>query len=121
MVELGELAAHHADFERRNVQVVVASLEGPKEAQRTKDDWKNFVVIADDGCGLALKTRVIHERSGPGGDDTTAPTTILIDRHGIVRWLYRPDSFLERLSPEEVLETVDKHLASDQPKSTRNS
>jgi peroxiredoxin len=121
MVELGELAAHHADFERRNVQVVAASLEGPDEAQKTKKDWKNLVVIADEDRGLALKARVIHERSGPGGSDTAAPTTILIDRHGIVRWLFRPDRFLERLSPEEVLEAVDKYFVPDQPKSTRSS
>jgi peroxiredoxin len=121
MVELGELAAHHADFERRNVQMVVASLEGPEDAQQIKNQWENFIVIADKDRGLASQAQVIHKRSGHGGGDTTAPTTILIDRHGIVRWLFRPDRFLERLSPEEVLEAVDKHLASNQPKTTRNS
>jgi hypothetical protein len=28
-----------------------------------------------------------------------------------VQWVFRPDRFLERLSPDQVLEAVDKHLS----------
>jgi peroxiredoxin len=112
MIELGKLEANHEKFKRRNAQVVVVSLEGPEDAQETKKDFDHLVVVADKERGLTSKVEVIHKHSAPDGGDTSAPTTILIDRHGIVRWLYRPDRFFRRLAPEEVLEAMDKYLAS---------
>jgi hypothetical protein len=45
-----------------------------------------------------------------GGQDPAAPTTILVDGQGTVRWLFRPDRFLERLSPAQLLAAIDEHM-----------
>jgi hypothetical protein len=37
------------------------------------------------------------------------PTTFLIDGKGQVRWHFRPDRHIERLSAAEVLAAVDAH------------
>ena len=42
--------------------------------------------------------------------DADAPTTILVDGQGVVRWVFRPERFLTRLSPEELLAAVDQHV-----------
>jgi hypothetical protein len=47
----------------------------------------------------------------PGGEDTNAPTILLVDGTGAVRWFYRADRFMVRLSPEELLKAVDQHLS----------
>ena len=38
------------------------------------------------------------------------PTTFLVDGSGNVRWLFRPERFLVRLSPAELLAAVDANL-----------
>ncbi len=84
-------------------------MEGPEEAGQTQADFPHLVVVADKGRGLSEAAGVIHPGSTPDGGDTSAPTTVLVDRHGTVRWLYRPGEALTRLSPDEVLEAVDRH------------
>ena len=40
--------------------------------------------------------------------DTNAPTTFLVDGSGYVRWVYRPDRFIERLSADELLQAISE-------------
>ena len=112
MTELGELERHHADFVRRDTRVVVVSLEGPEEAKKTQADFPHLVVVADAQRGLSSVAAAIHPQSAPGGGDTAAPATLLVDRHGTVCWEYRPNTFLSRLSPDELLAAIDQHLAA---------
>jgi peroxiredoxin len=113
MIELGQLEAAHAEFDRRKVRVVAISLENRDAAEKTQSDFPHLVVVADAERKLADAVKVIHKQSAPDGGDTSAPTTILIDGSGTVRWMFRPDRFFRRLSPNEVLAAVDEHL---QPK-----
>lgn len=113
MVELGQLEAAHAEFARRNTQVVVISLEGPADARATQAQFPHLVVVSDAERNLATALGVVHEHSAPDGGDTAAPTTLLVDRSGVVRWLFRPDRFLTRLSPDQVLDAVDRHFARE--------
>lgn len=110
MLELVQLEREHGEFEKRGVQVVVISLEDQDAARQTQQDFPHLVVVSDRSRGLANAVQVIHERSNPEGGDTTAPTTILVDRRGTVRWTFRPDRFLKRLSPRQVLAAIDEHL-----------
>ncbi len=111
MLELGELERQHAEFEKRKTRVVVASIEDQKLAAQTQADFPHLVVVADADRGLANAAKVIHPGSAPGGGDTAAPTTLLIDGDGTVRWIFRPDRFLTRLSPAQVLQAVDERFA----------
>ncbi len=110
MIELGQLEKHHEDFERRNVRVMVVSLEGTDDAAKTQKQFPHLKVVADDKRNLISVASVIHAHADPEGGDAAAPATILVDRDGIVRWVFRPERFLTRLSPEELLDAVDHHL-----------
>ncbi len=109
MIELGQLEARHEDFAGRNVRIVVSSLEAPGDAAQTQRDFPHLLVLADEGRGLSAAADLVHPHSGPNEIDTSAPTTILVDRQGSVRWLFRPDRVLRRLSPDELLAAVDRH------------
>jgi peroxiredoxin len=111
MIELGELERRHADFAQRNTRIVVVSLESPEEARKTQADFPHLVVVADQDKGLSLVADALHSRSGPGGSETAAPASLLVDRTGIVRWVYRPDRFLSRPSPEEILAAIDRNVS----------
>jgi alkyl hydroperoxide reductase subunit AhpC len=110
MIELGQLERHHEDFAKRNVRVLVVSLEGQDDAEKTQTQFPHLLVVADADRSLINAAGVLHAQAGPEGADAAAPTTILIDRGGVVRWLFRPDLVLTRLSPEELLAAVDNQL-----------
>jgi peroxiredoxin len=110
MIELGQLERHHEEFARRNTRVIVVSVEGLDDAKKTQADFPHLVVLSDQKRGLSEAVGLIHPQSAPDGSDTDAPTTILIDRQGTVRWLYRSPEVITRLSPEEVLQAIDQHL-----------
>src|SRR5947208_8176721 len=110
MIELGQLEARHQDFESRHVRVVAVSLDGLDDSTKTQKKFPHLVVVSDEKEGLARAAAVLAPQHSPTGGDTTAPTTILIDRHGEVRRVMRPDRFLERFSPDQVLAEVDNRL-----------
>src|SRR5581483_10451502 len=109
MIELGQLERRHEDFARRNTRVIVVSMEALAEAQKTQRDFQHLVVLADSGRGLSEALGLIHKGEGPGGADIDMPTTVLVDRTGVVRWIYRSPSIIARLSPDEVLQAVDTY------------
>ncbi|HET6883091.1 MAG TPA: redoxin domain-containing protein [Pirellulales bacterium] len=106
MIELGQLERRHADFARHDARIVVASLEGPDDARQTQVDFPHLVVLADADRKLANTVQVVHPQSSPAGGDTSAPTTVVIDGDGTVRWLYRSPAVIARLSPDEVLRAI---------------
>jgi peroxiredoxin len=110
MIELGQLERRHEDFARHKARVVVVSLEGLEDARQTQADFPHLIVLTDDARGLSEAAGLIHTHSSPSGGDTSAPTTILVDPSGEVRWLYRPPSAIARLSADEVLQAVSQKM-----------
>jgi len=110
MIELGELEKEHAEFDKRKTRVVVISLEDQETAKKTQAEFPHLVVVADADHKLGDAVDVVHPQSAPDGKDAAAPTTILVDGSGMVRWTFRPDRFFTRLTPAEVLAAVDERL-----------
>lgn len=110
MTELVQLEKRHDEFPKRNSQVVVVSVEGLDDARKTQADFPHLAVISDEGRGLSNAAALIHPHAAPDGSDADAPTTILVDRRGIARWIYRSPNVIARLSPDEVLAAVDEHV-----------
>ncbi len=111
MIELGELEKNHAEFAKRNVRVVIASLEEQEEAALTQRDFPHLIVVADGEGKLINAAEVMHPGAGQQGEDVAAPTTFFINKQGTVRSLFRPKQVVTRLSAREVLAAVDEKLA----------
>ena len=110
MTELVQLERRHEDFAKRYARVIVVSVEGPDDARKTQADFPHLTVLSDEGRGLSEAAGLIHPHAAPDGRDADVPTTILVDRRGTVRWVYRSPSVIARLSPEEVLQAIDQSL-----------
>ncbi len=110
MIELGQLERRHEDFTRRNTRIVAVSVETTDDARKTQADFPHLLVLADEGRGLTDALALVHARAAPDGSDIATPTTIIVDRGGIVRWLYRTPGVAARLSPDEVVEALDRAL-----------
>jgi peroxiredoxin len=113
MKELGELERRHADFAAKNTRIVAASIEPRPDAQKTQAECPDLTIISDNTRSLVTAFGVLHEHAAPDGSDTAVPTTLLIDKDGVVRWVYRPERVVSRLSPDEVLTAIDKHLTAE--------
>ena|SRR5437763_15658339 len=107
MVELGELERRHEDFDRRNVRVYAISPDDLPGAQVVQKDFPHLKIVSDSKMDVARAIGTVHPGAGHGGGDTNAPTTILVDGKGTVRWLERRGNFFERIPPDEVLAAID--------------
>jgi peroxiredoxin len=112
MTELGELESHFQEFTNRKnpVEIIAISTDDRENAQKSQAQFPHLKVVADTDRKMCQTLDVIHPKAGHGGEDPAAPTTILVDGQGTVRWLFRPDRFLERLSPAQLLAAIDAHM-----------
>lgn len=112
MIELGELERHIQDFKSRKnpVDIFAVSTDQREDAEKSQTQLPHLTVVADTDQQMCRALDVIHPGAGAGGSDVAAPTTVLLDGQGTVRWLFRPDRFLKRLSPDELLMAIDEHL-----------
>jgi peroxiredoxin len=106
MIELGELESHFQEFKNRSkpIQIVAISTDHREDAEKSQTQFPHLKVVADTDRKMCQSLNVMH------GEDKAAPTTILVDGQGKVRWLFRPDRFLERLSPAQLLAAIDAHM-----------
>jgi len=113
MTELGQLEGQWQELEKKKVSVLVVSVEDRKAAEETQAQFPHLVVVSDAEHKLAEAVASIHPHSGPDGSDTAAPTTLLIDGSGKVRWTFRPDRVLVRLSPAQVLAAIEEKMPAN--------
>ena len=108
MIELVQLDKSHAEFAQRGVRVMAISNDDQATASLTQAKFPHLKIVSDADQNLAKAVQVIQAGAGTGGGDTNAPTTFLVDGAGQVRWLFRPDRFFVRLSPEQLLAAIDQ-------------
>ena len=106
MIELGQLEKHHADFDDKNIRLVVSSIEKPEEAKETQKQFPHLVVVSDENRSLSNAVEVMDTNTFP--HESSAPTTLIVDGNGVVRWAYRSGHVMSRLSPAELLAEVEK-------------
>jgi alkyl hydroperoxide reductase subunit AhpC len=110
MTELVQLERRHEEFSKKNARIIAVSVEGLDDAKVTQMGYPHLTVVSDEAHGLTDAAGVIHQNAAPDGSDIDVPTTILVDKSGTVRWLYRSPSVISRLSPDEVLQAIDEHV-----------
>jgi hypothetical protein len=114
MEELGELEKRQQEFANRKTRVIAISNDNLQDAQATKSRFPHLDIVSDSQQNIAKSIAVLGPKKAPDGSDTNSPTTILLDGTGTVRWLFRPDRFIVRLSPGELLFAVDANLPKGQ-------
>jgi peroxiredoxin len=106
-VQLGELREYYAEFQKAGVGVYAVSVDSPEQNARLKARLgAGYEFLSDEQGELldALDIRQAHR--SVTGKDTAIPTQYLLDRDGIVRWLYRTETWRVRPHPREALEAI---------------
>lgn len=66
----------------------------------------NYRFLSDRNLELTRRYGLVHAGAGPDGGDVPRPSTIVLDRDGVVRWLWLADNFQVRPHPQAVLRAV---------------
>ena len=101
MTELGELRKHYQDILDRRVEVVAVSVELSDERGPLMDALH---VRHRDGMPPSFIT---HRPAEGGRRDLFLSTTFLLDVEGVIRWVYRPDTYRVRAPARQVLQAID--------------
>jgi peroxiredoxin len=122
VTELGELRKSYGAIAERGVEIVAVSVDPPEVSERLRRRLGLEIRFLSDPDGTLMEPLHIRHRGGrPGflppaagaaGADIFLPTTFLVDGGGVIRWIYRPDTYRVRASPRELLAAIDAARAA---------
>jgi len=89
------------------VQILAVSPDPNQKSQELAQRLRaRYRFLADGDLALTRRYGLLHARGGPRGEDVPIPTTVVIDRQGIVRWLSIGDNYQVRPDPQDVARAV---------------
>jgi len=117
VTELGELRQHWQDILDRRVGVVAVSVDPPDVSERLRQRLGLAIRFLSDERGTLMDALHVRHRNGmppsfithraTDGRDLFLSTTFLLDAEGVIRWVYRPDTYRVRAPAREVLRAID--------------
>jgi peroxiredoxin len=117
VTELGELRRHYQEIIDRHVEVMAVSVDPPDAQEALKRKLELRIRFLSDEQGSLMDLLHIRDRDAlpptfvtgfrRENHDIFLPTTFLLDEQGIVRWVYRPESYRVRAPASEVLRQID--------------
>jgi peroxiredoxin len=85
------------------VQILAISPDPNARSQTLAEKLRaRYRFLADRDLTVTRRYGLVHSRGGPSGEDVPIPTTVVIDRRGIVRWLKVADNYQVRPDPADV-------------------
>jgi peroxiredoxin len=83
------------------------SIDPPAASRRLKERLGSRFTFLSDPEGVLLDGLGIRHRGGRNdGVDIAFPTAVLVDAHGVVRWIFHSDTFRERARAEEIFASI---------------
>ncbi len=119
MTELVELRRHWQEIIDRHVDVVAVSIEPPDVTEALRRRIGVGIRFLSDERGTLMDALDVRHRdamppafvtaghSARGSRDLFMSTSFLVDESGVIRWVYRPDTYRVRAPAREVLQAID--------------
>jgi peroxiredoxin len=101
MMELGEFTRHYKEFQAAKVEILAVSTDPIDEARWTRQQVGTPFPVLSDSKRVALNlygTRSLSSYPSPDGGPYNHATLVLVDKNGIVRWIYRNADYRTRAS-----------------------
>ena len=107
MAELQGLGAALSEAEQGGLEIIAISPDPNERSQKLAEGLRlGYRFLADRDLAVARRYGLVHSRGGPGGEDVPRPTTVVLDRDGVVRWFSISRNYQVRPDPVEVLRAV---------------
>jgi peroxiredoxin len=115
---MGQLREHWQEILDRRVDVVAVSVDPPEISEKLRRKIGVGIRFISDERGTlmddlhvrhrnAMPPRLISGRPSDGNRDLFLSTTFLLDEAGVIRWVYRPDTYRVRAPARELLRAID--------------
>jgi peroxiredoxin len=89
------------------VQILAISPDSNERSQALAERLRaRYRFLTDRDLTVTRRYGLVHTRGGNNGQDVPRPTTVVIDRQGIVRWLWLADNIQVRPEPGDVSRAV---------------
>ena len=89
------------------MQILVISPDPNERSQALAQRLRaRYRFLADRDLAVTRRYGLVHAGGGNKGQDVPRPTTVVVDRRGIVRWLSLADTIQVRPDPTEVARAV---------------
>jgi peroxiredoxin len=89
------------------IQILAISPDPNERSQQLAERLRaRYRFLADRDLAVTRRYGLVHVGGGNKGQDVPRPTTVVVDRRGIVRWLSLADSIQVRPDPTEVARAV---------------
>ncbi len=89
------------------MQILAISPDSNERSQALAERLRaRYRFLTDRDLTVTRRYGLVHARGGNKGQDVPRPTTVVIDRQGIVRWLSLADNIQLRPEPGDVARAV---------------
>ena len=106
-------------MEELGVRVLAVSVDPPEVSARFRKGLAaDFTFLSDVKGELLGRLGLLH-RGGYGGRDVAVPAAMLVDKQGIVRWVYKPELGHLRMRPEDVFGAMERLTLEEQNRELR--
>ena len=96
-----------AAFNEAGIRPVAISVDTPEQSrQLAQQAGYTFPLLSDQKREAITRYDLVHQGAGAHGDDIARPGEFLIDSSGTVRWRDLTESYLKRVTPQQVLEAA---------------
>jgi peroxiredoxin len=114
-VELGQLQQYYDAIRKYGVQIYAVSVDSPEVNRALRERvGAGYTFLSDPDATALGQLNIRHHTPNPSGKDIAIPTQILVDKAGIVRWIYQPSNYRIRARPETILAALDHLNTSEQ-------
>lgn len=95
------------EFKKAGARVVAISSEYVEENRKTHvENDLNFPILSDFDLKVIGKLGLVHDRAAPNGTSAARPATYVVDRRGVVRWMFTSTTVRHRAEPKDILAAV---------------
>src|SRR5512146_773827 len=111
MMELGEFTKHYKEFQAASTEILAISTDPLEEARWIKNGVGTPFPILSDAKRVVMNlygTKFLTTYQSPDGGPYNHATLILMDKNGIIRWIYRNVDYRVRASVADDLEQIKK-------------
>ena len=106
-MELEQLQKHYDTIRTYGVRLYAVSVASPDQNRALSERvGTGFTFLSDPDGRLLDQLNISHTTPNPTGKDIPIPTQILVDKSGVVRWIYQPPNYRIRARPETVLKAI---------------
>jgi len=96
-----------SEAEKKGVEIIAVSPDpNARSHEMAQRLHLGYRFVADPDLAVTRRYGLVHARAGQHGEDVPIPTTVVLDRAGVVRWLSISNNLQLRPDPDDVLRAV---------------